>query len=145
MAKSVNQIVLLGRLTKDIEMHSTTSGKSIGQFSLAVDRYGDDGADFFDVVAWEKTAELMQQYTQKGSKVLIMGRLGQDTWDDKETGKKRSKVTITANDVTFLDSKSDSGFDNPAHAQQDSFNRRQTDAAVKNIDDKPIDLSSIPF
>ena len=132
MAKSVNQVILLGRLTRDPELRSTTSGKQIAGFSIAVDKGGaDGGADFFEVTAWEKLAELVSQYTHKGSKVLIQGRLGQDTWDDKDSGKKRSKVTITATDVTFLDSKSDDS--------------RPADTVLDDIDDKPLDLSEIPF
>jgi len=131
MAKSVNQVTLLGRITNDIEVRTTTSGKNVAQFSLAVDKMGSqEGADFFEVTAWEKLAELLGQYTQKGSKILVLGRLQQETWDDKDTGKKRSKVVVTANDVTFLDNKSDS---------------KPRDVAPTDIDDKPIDLSEIPF
>lgn len=129
MARSVNQVVLLGRLTRDVEVRSTTTGKSIAELSLAVDR-GNDEADFFDVTAWDKLAELLQQYTQKGSKVLVQGRIRQETWDDKETGKKRSKVVVVATDVTFLDAKGDSA---------------PRDVVPTDIDDKPIDLSEIPF
>jgi single-strand DNA-binding protein len=131
MAKSVNQVILLGRLTADVELRSTASGKNVASFSLAVDRNG-EGADFFEITAWEKTAELLQQYTGKGSKILVQGRLQQESWDDKDSGKKRSKVTVVANDVTFLDSK------------QTSENASQ-DTIVEDIDDKPIDLSEIPF
>lgn len=134
MAKSVNQVILLGRLTNDVELRTTTSGKNVATFSLAVDKMGNqEGADFFEVTAWEKLAELLSQYTHKGSKVLVMGRLEQQTWDDKDTGKKRSKVTVTANDVTFLDSKSDSA------------GNGSSDVAPTDIDNKPVDLSQIPF
>lgn len=135
MAKSVNQVILLGRLTRDVELKTTASGKNIADFSLAVDKGGaDGGADFFDVTAWEKLAELVAQYTSKGSKVLVQGRLSQQTWDDKDSGAKRSKITVTATDVTFLDSKSDS-----------NTNTTQKDTVLEDIDDKPIDLSEIPF
>ena len=133
MAKSVNQVILMGRLTADVELKSTTTGKNVAQFTLAVDKGGQqEGADFFEVTAWDKLAELLSQYTQKGSKVLVQGRVSQQTWDDKETGKKRSKVIVTATDVTFLDSKS---------ASTGTTN----DVAIEDIDDKPIDLSTIPF
>lgn len=133
MAKSVNQVILLGRLTRDVELRTTTTGKNVAELSLAVDR-GNDEADFFDVVAWDKTAELLSQYTQKGSKVLVQGRLRQEGWDDKETGKKRSKVVVTAFDVTFLDSKT-SG---------DSVQRQDVLPDDESLD-KPVDLSEIPF
>ena len=104
MARGINQVTLMGRLTRDPEMRTTPSGKSVCSFSLAVDRQGqDDQADFFDVSAWEKTGELVNQYLSKGRRCLVQGRLRQDSWDDKETGKKRSRVEVVAFDVTFLD------------------------------------------
>lgn len=133
MAKSVNQVFLMGRLTSDVEMRSTQTGKSVAKFTLAVDNGSKEGgAHFLEVVAWEKLAELLEKYTKKGSKVLIQGSLKQETWEDKDSGKKRSKVVVSANDVTFLDSKSS--------AEPDS-----TDTVLEDIDDKPVDLSEIPF
>jgi single-strand DNA-binding protein len=132
MAKSINNVMLLGRLTNDVEVRTTPSGKNVASFSLAVDKGGkDDGADFIEVTAWEKTADLLSQYTSKGSKIIVQGRLNQQTWDDKETGKKRSKLAVVANDVTFLDSAKSSG--------------ASKDVAPQDVDDKPIDLSEIPF
>lgn len=131
MAKSVNQVILLGRLTNDVDLRTTTNGKTVASFTLAVDKAGkQEGADFFDVTAWDKLAELLNQYTSKGSKLLVQGRIEQQTWDDKETGKKRSKVVVIANDTTFLDNRAGGG---------------STDNAPEDIDDKPIDLGEIPF
>ena len=134
MARSINNVVLLGRLTRDPEQRTTTSGKNIAEMSLAVDR-GNDEADFFEVTAWEKTAELVSKYTHKGSKVLVQGRLRQDSWDDKETGKKRSKVVVVANDVTFLD------------AVGGAKSAQTSDVVPIDIPGEPVDLSkiSIPF
>jgi single-strand DNA-binding protein len=147
MAKSINQVILMGRLTRDPEMRTTTTGKTIASFSLAVDRQGqDDQADFFDVTAWEKLGELVNQYLSKGRRCLVQGRLRQDSWDDKETGKKRTRVEVVATDVTFLDgpnggdsapSGSNAGSSAPA--------RKNNDVAPSDIDDTPIDLSEIPF
>lgn len=147
MARSINQVILMGRLTRDPETRSTASGKTVTSFSLAVDRQGqDDQADFFDVTAWEKTGELVQQYLSKGRRVLVQGRLRQDSWDDKETGKKRSRVEVVAQDVTFLDGpnsgNSDSG---TAPAAPASSKKKTDDVVIEDIDDKPIDLSEIPF
>lgn len=142
MAKSVNQVILLGRLTRDPEQRTTTSGKTIVTFSLAVDRGGkDDGADFFEVTAWEKLGELVVKYVSKGRKVLVQGRLRQDTWDDKESGKKRSKVAVVATDVTFLDAPREGD----AHAQRHPDDNGNQDVVPEDIEDKPIDLSEIPF
>jgi single-strand DNA-binding protein len=97
MAKSVNQVILMGRLTRDPEQRTTNTGKTIVSFSIAVDRGGqDDTADFFNINAWEKLGELVMQYLSKGRRVLVQGRLRQDRWDDKETGKKQSRVEVTA-------------------------------------------------
>ena len=136
----------MGRLTRDPEMRSTTTGKSIASFSLAVDRVGqDDQADFFDITAWEKLGELANQYLSKGRRCLVQGRLRQDSWDDKETGKKRTRIEVVATDITFLDAPSgDSGSAAP-RAADTSSNKKSNDVVIDDIDDKPIDLSEIPF
>ena len=146
MARGINQVILMGRLTRDPETRTTPSGKTVTSFSLAVDRQGaDDQADFFDVVAWEKTGELVAQYLTKGRRALVQGRLRQDSWDDKETGKKRSKVEVIAFDVTFLDGPSgDNGGSNAASSAPAS-SKKSEDVVIEDIDDKPIDLSEIPF
>ena len=144
MARSINQVILMGRLTRDPEQRTTTTGKAIANFSIAVDRGGqDDAADFFEITAWEKLSELVMQYLSKGRRVLVQGRLRQDTWDDKETGKKRSRVEVTATDVTFLDGPSD-GQSSTATASSGS-KKKSDDVVIEDIDDKPIDLSEIPF
>jgi len=145
MAKGINQVILMGRLTRDPEQRTTSTGKTIASFSIAVDRAGqDDSADFFDVTAWEKLGELVVQYLAKGRRVLVQGRLRQDTWDDKETGKKRSKVEVVATDVTFLDGPSDGAGSNQV-SNSNSSSQKTDDVVIEDIDDKPIDLSEIPF
>lgn len=145
MARSINQVILMGRLTRDPEQRTTTTGKTVVNFSIAVDRVGqDDAADFFDVTAWEKLGDLVMQYLSKGRRVLVQGRLRQDTWDDKETGKKRSRVEVTATDVTFLDGPSGDGAGSSSGSSSPSSNTSK-DVVVEDIDDKPIDLSEIPF
>lgn len=139
MARSINQVILMGRLTRDPEQRTTTSGRTVVSFSIAVDRQTqDDQADFFDVTAWEKLGELVMQYLSKGRRVLVQGRLRQDSWEDKETGKRRSRVEVVASDVTFLDGPSgDTG--------GSTANISTKEEVVTEIDDKPIDLSEIPF
>ena len=143
MARSINQVILLGRLTRDPEQRTTTSGKNVVSFSIAVDRQTqDDQADFFNVVAWEKLGDLVMQYLSKGRRVLVQGRLRQDTWEDKETGKRQSRIEVTATDVTFLDGPSSDG-GNASSAPANNTNKQEE--VVAEIDDKPIDLSEIPF
>ena len=154
MAKSINQVVLMGRLTRDPEQRTTAGGKNIASFSIAVDRGGEsDAADFFEITAWEKLGDLVIQYLSKGRRVLVQGRLRQDSWDDKETGKKRSRVEVTATDVTFLDGPSgDSDGGAPRSSAQTSYPKSRSsnsskseDVVIEDIEDKPIDLSEIPF
>lgn len=149
MAKSINQVILMGRLTRDPEVRTTSTGKTIASFSLAVDRGGqEDAADFFDVTAWEKLGELVSQYLSKGRRCLVQGRLRQDSWDDKETGKKRSKVEVVATDVTFLDGPSGDnagGASNYSGSNGGGSSKKSEDVVIEDIDDKPIDLSEIPF
>jgi single-strand DNA-binding protein len=146
MAKSINQVILMGRLTRDPEVRTTSTGKTIASFSLAVDRGGqDDQADFFDITAWEKLGELVSQYLSKGRRCLVQGRLRQDSWDDKETGKKRTKVEVVATDVTFLDGPSGDNTSAPSAPSNNSSNKKSEDVVIEDIDDKPIDLSEIPF
>ena len=146
MARGINQVILMGRLTRDPEQRTTTSGKSVTSFSLAVDRAGqDDQADFFDVTAWEKTGELVAQYLSKGRRCLVQGRLRQDSWDDKETGKKRSRVEVVAFDVTFLDGPSGDNQGGVSAPRNQSSSNKSKDVVIEDIDDKPIDLSEIPF
>lgn len=125
MARGVNQVILLGRMTRDIEIRETPSGKAVGNFSLAVNR-GKEEVDFIEMTAWEKTAEIMAQYTQKGSQLVVVGSLRQETWEDKDSGKKRSKLTVTAHDVTFVGGKGD------------------TENVPTDVDDE-ISLENIPF
>lgn len=146
MAKSINQVILMGRLTRDPEQRTTSTGKIIVSFSIAVDRGGqDDTADFFNINAWEKLGELVMQYLTKGRRVLVQGRLRQDRWDDKDSGKKQSRIEVTASDVTFLDGPSDSARQSDSSSGPTSKSKPTDDVVIEDIDDKPIDLSEIPF
>jgi single-strand DNA-binding protein len=149
MSKSINQVILMGRLVRDPEMRTTPSGKTVCSFSLAVDRsFGqDDTADFFNVTAWEKLGELVNQYLAKGRRCLVQGRLMQHSWE--KDGQKQSRIDIIANDVTFLDGPSgstssagpstgSSSAKKPRNADDDNIN-------IEEVEDKPIDLSEIPF
>ena len=116
----LNRTLLTGRLTRDPEMRTTQSGKSVANFSLAVERdfKGPDGekeTDFFDVVAWGGTAEFVCKYFTKGRMATVDGRLQSRAWKDKD-GNNRKTVEIIAEAVYFADSKpqTNSGNDNVA-------------------------------
>ena len=96
-----------GNLTKDPELSATPAGTSVCQFSLAVNKSGKEEKAtplFIDVRAWETCAENCAKYLVKGSSVFVDGRLEMDKWDDKETGKPRTRHFVNASDVQFISS-----------------------------------------
>src|SRR5450756_2383424 len=120
MSGSLNRVMLIGRLTRDPELRFTPSGTAVCNLAIATNRYGQDPSgerreytDYHDIVVWNsgnrKLAELCGQYLQKGRLVYIEGRLQTRSWDDKDTGAKRYKTEVNANDVQFLDSRQDGG------------------------------------
>ncbi len=106
----LNQIVLMGRLTRDPELRRTQNGTAVASFTLAVDRdfSGRDSVekqtDFIDIVAWRNTAEFVSKYFIKGQLVAVSGRLQIRDWTDKDGGKRRS-AEVVADNVYFADSK----------------------------------------
>jgi single-strand DNA-binding protein len=144
MAKGINQVILMGRLTRDPEMRTTSGGKSVTSFGLAVDKPGqEDSADFFDITAWEKLGELVNQYLTKGRRCLVQGRLSFRQWE--QDGQKRSKVEVVATDVTFLDGPSGSDGSRSSGSTGGGSSSKSDDVVIEDIDDKPIDLSEIPL
>jgi len=110
MSKDLNSVVLIGRLTKDVETKNV-NGTTWGIFSIAnndsyVTKTGEkkENASFFDVIVWGKQAENCAKYIQKGAMVAIEGRLNQNRWTDNNN-QSRSKVEIIANSIQFLDGK----------------------------------------
>jgi single-strand DNA-binding protein len=109
MAKSVNKVILVGNLGKDPEVKYTPSGTAVAKFSLATNEGYKDKAgqwqertEWHNIVAWQRLAEIVGEYVKKGSKVYIEGRLQTSSWDDKETGQKKYKTEIIANDLVLL-------------------------------------------
>lgn len=108
---SYNRVILIGHLTRDIELRQVGDGLSVAEVGLAVnDREKKNGewtdvVSFFDVTIWGRTAEIASQYLGKGSAVQFEGKLKQDTWTDKETGKNRSKVKVIAERMVMLGNK----------------------------------------
>ena len=107
----MNQVTIIGNLTKAPDMRQTTSGKTVCSLTIAVNRRykGADGkttADFFSVQAWEKLAELCARYLDKGSKVFISGELRNRSYEAKD-GSKRTVTEIIANEVEFLSPKTE--------------------------------------
>ena len=105
----INRTILVGRLTKDPVLRKTANGSSVTSFTLAVNRkYKQEGqpdADFINTVAWNKTADIVAQYTHKGSLVGVEGRIQTRSYDD-QSGKRVYVTEVVAESVQFLESKS---------------------------------------
>lgn len=149
MAKGFNKVILMGNLTRDPETRSTASGQSVTNFSLAVSRTwkGADGqqqeqTSFINCVAWGKAGEIIAQYVQKGRALLVSGRLDQRSYEDKE-GNKRQAVEVVVEDFNFISDGGGSGARSGGSSQSSSDKNK--DVVIDDIDDKPIDLSEIPF
>ena len=163
MARSFNQVTLMGNLTRDPELRSTPNGQSVCNFGLALNRSyknaeGEwvEATDFVDIVAWAALGERVAQYLSKGRPALVSGRLQSRSWE--QDGQKRSKLEVVAFDVTFLGSPgggTPSGTDEPAD-DTDTDVAKQTkksakkkakdeDVVIEDIGDEPINLDDIPF
>lgn len=146
----LNCAVIMGRLTADPELRTTTSGISVTSFSVAVDRsYVRPGeerqTDFINVVAWRQTAEFVTRYFHKGSMIAVQGSIQTRNYEDK-TGAKRTAVEIVADNVSFCGSKNDSGNSGaaaaaPAATQAPSF---ETPASADGFDTADMD-DDLPF
>lgn len=106
---NVNKVILIGNLTRDPEVKYTPKGSAVTDLGLAVNRsYTTDNGEkreettFVDVTLWGKTAELAGQYLSKGRSVYIEGRLQLDSWEDKASGQKRSKLRVVGEAMQFL-------------------------------------------
>ncbi len=159
MARSLNQVTLMGNLTRDPELRQTPNGQNVCSFSLALNRsYKDqsgewqEATDYVDIVSWGPLAERVSQYMSKGRRCLVQGRLQSRSWE--QDGQKRNKVEVLANDVTFLDSRgtADAGAEGssedrkPATAPKPSkAASKKDDVVIEDIGDEPINLDDIPF
>jgi single-strand DNA-binding protein len=161
MARSLNQVTLMGNLTRDPELRQTPTGQNVTSFSLALNRsYKDqsgewqEATDYVDIVCWGPLAERVSQYLSKGRRCLVQGRLQSRNWE--QDGQKRSKVEVLANDVTFLDSRGDGegGGNNgggqasgssSASSSKPTPSKKQDDVVIEDIGDEPINLDDIPF
>ena len=117
MAASFNKVILVGNLTRDPQIRYTPKGTAVAEIGLAVSRtWFDQGTNqkkeettFVDITLWGRQAEIAGEYLAKGRPVLIEGRLNLDTWDDKESGQKRSKLKVVCEQMQLLGSREGSG------------------------------------
>jgi len=125
---NLNKVMLIGNLTRDPELRYTPKGTAVADIALAINRVWNNEQNqrqeettFVDITLWGRQAELAQQYLTKGRGAYIEGRLQMDTWDDKQTGQKRSKLKVVAESLQFLpDGKGSSGGHIPQGGGQQS-------------------------
>lgn len=165
MARSFNQVILMGNLTRDPELRQTPSGQSVCAFGLALNRSykGSDGewqeaVDYIDIVAWGPLGENVAKFMSKGRPVLINGRLQSRSWE--QDGQKRSKVEVIASEVNFVgapgqdsdaggyggSAASGSGGGSAAGGKPAPSKKPQKDdVQIDDMTDEPINLDDIPF
>lgn len=117
---SFNKVILAGNLTRDPELRYTPKGTAVARLTLAVNRtYSSEGGEkkeevsFVDIDAWGRQAEVIAQYMKKGRPLLVEGRLKQDTWEDKNTKQKQSKLKVVLETFSFIDSNRGDGGGSP--------------------------------
>jgi single-strand DNA-binding protein len=159
MPKSVNKVILIGNLGKDPEVKYTPSGTAFAKFSLATnerfkDKAGEwqDRTEWHNIVAWQRLAEIVGEYVKKGSKLYIEGRLQTSSWDDKESGQKKYKTEIVANDLVLLSGRGEGdseggggarGFSRGASAGGGSYD--QSAPVSEDVSHAGITDEDIPF
>ena len=158
MAKSFNQAIVMGNLTRDPELRSTPGGQQVASFSVATNRQWQDQAsgerkeavEYHEIVAWGKLGELAAQYLAKGRKVMVIGRLQTQSWE--KDGVKRQRTEIVASDINFLDRPSDGGGEGytpsaaPADSAPKTSKAKAEDVVIEDLDsDSPVNLDDIPF
>lgn len=138
---SFNKVILVGNVTRDIELRHTPGGTAVAEIGLAVNRtWYDKQADekreevtFVDVTLWGRTAEVATEYLSKGRPCLIEGRLQLDQWEDKETGQKRSKLKVVGESLQLLGAKQEQ-----SQSRYPETPERAIDAANSGDDDVPF-------
>ena len=166
MARSLNQVTLMGNLTRDPELRQTPTGQNVTSFSLALNRsYKDqsgawqEATDYIDITSWGPLAERVAQYLSKGRRCLVQGRLQSRSWE--QDGVKRNKVEVLASDVTFLDARGEGGdhsegggsqgnqggssYGGKNNASKPAPSQKKDDVVIEDIGDEPINLDDIPF
>ena len=152
MARGFSKVIIMGNMTRDPELRSTSTGTQVCSFTVAVNRVynGNESVSFLDCSAWGKVGETIAQYCKRGSGILVSGRLEQRSYETKE-GEKRSRVEIVVDDFNFVgggntDVSADSGSSSRGSSKRSSKKEAPVDdVAPEDIGEPEIDLSEIPF
>lgn len=153
MAKSVNKVILLGNVGKDPEIRATGGGTMVANFSLATtDRTKDqsgnwtDRTEWHNLVAFQRTAEIVRDYVKKGSKLYVEGKIQTRSWDDKTSGEKKYRTEIIVNDLSLLSGRGegDSG-GSYNRSNSASYDQRSSAPADDLVQSTEITDDDIPF
>ncbi len=150
---SFNKVILAGNLTRDPELRYTPKGTAVAKIGLAVSRTwtGEDGqkkdeVSFIDVEAWGRQGEVIAQYMKKGRPLLVEGRLKLDTWEDKNTKQKVSKLKVVLESFSFIDSKpSDAGAPPSAPSAPRPSSAASAPSGPPLEGDGPPESDDVPF
>jgi single-strand DNA-binding protein len=128
----MNKVILIGRLTRDPEIRSTSTGKKVASFSIATDEGKDSSGNkitqYFDISAWDRLSDIVESYVKKGTRVAIVGSLRNRSWDGPD-GTKRRATDITARELEILTSRAESEAMQAAQANQPSAPAQQSTAS----------------
>jgi single-strand DNA-binding protein len=149
---NLNRVLLIGNLTRDPEIRYTPKGTAVAEIGLAVNRIysGEDGekkeeTTFVDVTLWARQAEIAGQYLKKGRPVFIEGRLQLDTWDDKQTGQKRSRLRVVSESLQLLGSRQEGEGSSPAAPPRRSSVAAPPSRPEPRDPDLDVEPDDIPF
>lgn len=152
---NLNKVMLIGNLTRDPEIKYTPKGTAVTDIGLAINRvYSTEAGEkredttFIDVTLWGRTAEVVNQYCKKGSPLFVEGRLQLDTWEDKQSGQKRSKVRVVGEGIQLLGSKGSGGGSQSSHSDgEDEAPARQSPRPTtpRQEPSAPAEDDDIPF
>ncbi len=156
--RGFSKAIIAGNVTRDPEMRTTPSGAQVCSFSVAVNRTFKDSSgnqqdqvSYIDCVAWGKSGELIAQYTKKGSSLLVSGRLEQRSWEDKNSGQRRSRTEVIVEDFTFMGGNGGNGGNGGGHNSASSSKSTSSeddyssDVVPDDVPDDQINLDEIPF
>lgn len=158
---NLNKVYLMGRLTRDPELRYTPKGTAVADLGMAINRFrgGGDGGErteettFVDVTMWGRQAELANQYLGKGREVFIEGRLQLDSWEDKSSGQKRSKLKVVGEGMQFIGSpgggqgsgSSQGGYQQSGGGESQQSAPQSTDSSATAPSDFEEEEDDIPF
>jgi single-strand DNA-binding protein len=141
---NVNKVILIGNLTRDVELKYTPKGTAVAAGSLAINRsYKAESGEkreettYVDVEFWGRVAEIVSEYVRKGNPLYVEGRLKQESWEDKETGKKRTKMKVVGENIQLMGSGSKG-------AKTAASGASERPAARAASEEEPVD-DDIPF